>query len=137
MIRNKDTEVELHKYLIKHWHRIFGQGLRLLNSEPAITGFWSGECFGHADFECIRGGQSYLVELKYSGERSVDLWNSLKILGYCAMATQATGRTYKPCVMLKKRVLDNQDVMCMLDKLGIKYISVDKTEDGWFFETGF
>jgi len=114
---------------------------KILGFNVGVKGFYSRQNIGQIDFKFSRSRVIYLVEVKMKklGNReerfSGDFWTSLKILGYTAAErVHSPKRTVKPCIMLRKEAFTN-DILCVLGRLKISYITINLSQDMPKFET--
>jgi len=129
-----NSEKSIQQYLEKNWKTIF-PNFKLIKSQPNIIGNYSQRIIGVADFLFSKGQVKFIAELKYSNTRELcfDLWHSLKVIGYAKAYELYTGKRTKPVVILKKEIITN-DIRHLFYELGIFYITVERQEDGLFFE---
>ena len=129
------TEKSIRKYLVQHWKTIFPR-LVLLQEHPSIFGSYSNKRIGEADllFKTHHSNPKYYIaEIKWSDVGSTDLWWSMKAIGYAkAHELNTRVRTF-PVVILKKEILTN-DIKHLFYALGLKYITVEWTQNGYEVE---
>ena len=91
-----------------------------------IKGFFSNKNIGNVDMVINRNRRKYFIEIKINKNFNIgDFWSSLKVLGY--VAAEKIYHPYEnviPCILIRKELITN-DIIAILGKLKIVYITVD------------
>ena len=128
-----NSEVDVIKYLKKNWDSVF-PNFRNVQFETSVVGWHSDKTIGHVDITFSYRGSRYACEAKFTSASAVgDLWDSTKVLAYCAALKIKTGQSYKPCVLLPKKTITT-DTLPILGKLNLNYIVFTRDDNGIMFE---